>query len=209
MRASKIVVPVLFGALLLAMWFPVAAQDKSAKDRDSLNRLQRTVAKLQQENAALVREKGELAAKLASNEKELEGIKGDAVRSRQRAAAGEKEHGVLKQELVVLKQKLDVSEKQSSQLGVELKEGHLARQRIEADRDAIGVRFKRETAALNACVAANDKLYVLSRELMKEYEKAAIDRVDPVFGLRMVEIESNAQLYRDRADESRIPRERR
>lgn len=204
MRASDRLLMIVAGLLVAAL--PVQAQDKATREREALNRAQKTVAKLQQENSAINREKGELAAKLDTATKDLDGVKGDAARNRQRAAASEKEMGVLRDERDALKQKLDVSEKQLTLQGSQLQEGQQNRQQLEADRNAVSARLKQETQALNSCNAANDKLYVLSRDLMKQYEKAAMERADPIFGLRMVEIETQVQGYRDRAEESRLPR---
>jgi len=206
MRASDRLLMIAAGLLVAAL--PVQAQDKATREREALNRAQKAVAKLQQENSAINREKSELAAKLETTAKDLDGVKGDAVRNRQRATASEKELVALREEREAMKQKLDGSEKQLALLGGQLQEGQQNRQKLEADHNALTARLKQEVQALNSCNAANDKLYVLSRDLMNQYEKAALDKADPVFGLRMVEIETQVQAYRDRADAARLPRPR-
>ena len=206
MRASNLFAAVT--ALFLASAIPVMAQDKATREREALNRAQKTVAKLQQENSAINREKGELSTKLETATKDLEGAKGDAMRNRQRAAASDKELSAMREERDVLRQKLESVEKQLLLSGGQLREAQQSRQKLEAEHNALNARSKQEVQALNSCNAANDKLYVLSRDLMKQYEKAALDKADPVFGLRMVQIETQVQDYRDRADAARLPRPR-
>lgn len=196
-------------ALLIAG--PAAAQDKAAREREALIRAQRAVAKLQQENAVLNREKGELAAKLETAGKELGSLKSlrnEAARARARAAATEKELGPLREERDALRQKLEAAEKLHAQTNLQCRQAQQTaqqtQQRLEGERAATDARLKQQTQALQACAAANDKLYTLSRELMQQYEKAAREGADPVFGLRLVEIENQAQSYRDRADESKL-----
>jgi len=208
MRVSE-PAPILLLAALLLMPGWGLAQDKASREREALVRSQRAVAKLQQENAALSRERGEIAAKLETATKELEELRGQAARARGRAAATEKELLPLREERDALKQKLEAAEKLQAetvaQCGAAKQAAEQSRRRLESEGSALGARLRQETQSLQACSAANDRLYALGRELMRAYEAAARERVDPVFGLRMVEIENAIEGYRDRADESRLP----
>jgi len=208
MRDSDLASTLLLAALLLVPGW-AQAQDKASREREALVRSQRAVAKLQQENSALSRERGEIAAKLETAMKELEELKGQAVRARGRAAATEKELLPLREERDALKQKLEAAEKLQAetvaQCGEAKQAGEQARRRLESEATALGARLRQETQALQACSDANGKLYALGRELMRVYEAAARERADPVFGLRMVEIENAIEGYRDRADEARLP----
>ncbi len=204
MRVSKIFACLTAACLGVAV-LPAMAQDKASREREALVRAQRAVAKMQQENAALSREKGELAAKLETVNSEQAGLKGEAARARGRAAATEKELGPLREERDALKQKLEASEAQLAQTAGQYKEAQLTQQRIEAERSAVQARLKQETQSLLMCSATNEKLHALTRDLAQRYEQAAVDRVDPVFGLRRVEIENEMQGYRDRIDEAKLP----
>lgn len=204
MRGSKIFACIT-AACLGAAVLPAMAQDKATREREALVRAQRAVAKLQQENAALNREKGELAAKLETATREQAGLKGEAVRARGRAAATEKELGPLREERDALKRKLEVTEAQLAQTAGQYKQAQLSQQRTEVERSAVQVRLKQETQSLLMCSAANEKLHALTRDLAQRYEQAAVDRADPVFGLRRVEIENEMQAYRDRIDGAKLP----
>lgn len=208
MRASDIAAALMLAAVLMFSGFAVA-QDKAAREREALVRAQRAVAKLQQENAALGRERGEIAARLETAAKELADVKGDAVRARGRAAATEKELGPLREERDALKQKLEAAEKQLAQTVLQCSEARQSaqqtQQRLEGEGAALDARLKQQTTAQQTCAAANDKLYALTRELSQQYERAARERAEPIFGLRLVEIENQMQDYRDRADESKLP----
>ena len=105
-----------------------------------------------------------------------------------------------------VKRKLEEAEKQLVASGERLKNLDLLQQKTDSERLATGARLKQESDALQICTAANDKLYVLVRDVSRQYEKSAREQADPVFGLRVVEIENQMELYRDRADEGRLRR---
>ncbi len=207
MRASDLATALVLAALLMPGG--AVAQDKAAREREALIRAQRAVAKLQQENAALGRERGEIAAKLETASKELADIKGEAGRARGRAATAEKELGPLREERDALKLKLETAEKNlaqnTQQCSEERQSAQQTQQRLEGERGVLDARLKQQMAALQTCAAANDKLYALSRDLLRKYEAAAAERSDPIFGLGMVGIENQMQEYRDRADEAKLP----
>ncbi len=195
-----------FAILLLVVAVPALAQDKAGKDREALVRMQRALSKAQQDNATLSREKAELSAKLEVVQKTADAAKTDMTRVRQRTTVVEGDLRVLKDEHEGLKRKLEETEKQLVSTGERLKNLDLLQKKTDSERLATGARLKQESGALQICTAANDKLYVLVRDVSRQYEKSAREQADPVFGLRLVEIENQMELYRDRADEGRLRR---
>ena len=195
-----------FVILMLVFAVPALAQDKAGKDREALVRMQRALSKAQQDNATLSREKAELSAKLEVVQKTADAAKTDMTRVRQRTTVAEGDLRVLKDEHEGLKHKLDEAEKQLVAAGERLKNLDLLQQKTDSERLATGARLKQESGALQICTAANDKLYILVRDVSRQYEKSAREQADPVFGLRLVEIENQMELYRDRADEGRLRR---
>ena len=195
-----------FVILMLVFAVPALAQDKAGKDREALVRMQRALSKAQQDNATLSREKAELSAKLEVVQKTADAAKTDMTRVRQRTTVAEGDLRVLKDEHEGLKRKLDEAEKQLVAAGERLKNLDLLQQKTDSERLATGARLKQESGALQICTAANDKLYILVRDVSRQYEKSAREQADPVFGLRLVEIENQMELYRDRADEGRLRR---
>lgn len=196
----------VFAVLMLIAVVPAFAQDKAAKDREALVRMQRSLAKAQQDISALNREKSELSTKLEAAQKSADTAKADVTRIRQRTTVAEKDLRELKVGHEALQRKLEDTEKQLLVAGERFKELDLLQKKTEGERISTGARLKQESAALQICNAANEKLYGLVREVSRQYEKTAREQADPVFGLRMVEIENQLELYRDRADEGRLRR---
>jgi chromosome segregation ATPase len=195
-----------FAIIILTVTVPAFAQDKAGKEREALVRMQRALSKAQQDNSALSREKAELSAKLEVVQKTADAAKSDMTRVRQRTTVAEGDLRVLKEEHEGLKRKLEEAEKQLVASGERLKNLDLLQQKTDSERVATGARLKQESGALQICTAANDKLYVLVRDVSRQYERSAREQADPVFGLRLVEIENQLELYRDRADEGRLRR---
>lgn len=182
------------GAALLSMPFSHAvATDKNDKqERAVQRRLQMMQQKLEQENSTLREQLKELESKFAAAQATLsrqkqntsklqaenseQGTQLNSCQSAQQATSSE---------LSVTQEKLGISEAQIKQLN--------------GEKAQLETLLSQQKAEVHACQEKNVNLINLSTKLMKKYEQKALSGVEPLTGLKGVEIENRFQDYRDQA----------
>ena len=68
------------------------------------------------------------------------------------------------------------------------------------EKARLEIALSQQKYEVNACQEKNANLINSSVELIKKYEKEALSGVEPLTGLKGIEIENNFQDYRDQAE---------
>ncbi len=188
------VIFLLMGMALLSMPFShaVAADTNDKQERAAQRRLQMMQQKLEQENTTLKEQLKELESKFSAAEATLSKQKQNtkkfqAEKSEQKTqlSSCQSAQQATSSELSVTQEKLGISEAQIKQLNSE-------KVRLE-------IALTEQKTEVHACQEKNVNLINQSTELMKKYEKKALSGVEPLIGLKGVEIENRFQDYRDQA----------
>jgi chromosome segregation ATPase len=147
--------------------------------------LEGEIAELNEEKAAVMRERDGLASQVAALE-----ISADALRERIASLEATQE------ELVA----------ERTNLTQELQEMTAARQTVAAN-------LKRETRRLDRCAEHNTKLTEISQELMEVYRRKGVMSVlmekEPLIGIRKIELQTLIDQYEERVEQQRIDDARR
>lgn len=206
----------IIGVLVLGLASADAAEQGASPDRAALRRAQQTIARLQSEKSEAEKRAAEASAKLEAAAKAQETLTGRTARTRSMLAVVEKESIRLRTELAELKERLARGESQHTGAARDLQQCRESVARLEetavkveqqhaVQANAAQSRLKAESAAVQSCHAANKQLHGLMVKLIGQYERDAGRRIEPVFGLGLIDIEKAAQDFRDRADELKIP----
>ena len=210
----------VLGVLLTAT--STLAQQPS-REREALRRAQQQVAKLQQENAALQRDKTETDARLKAAETEAAKAKTQVSRLRKTAGAleaAEKENTDLKARLATSEERLrETAQKAQEQIAAQRHElasthGLLAETRTQREQEVgkLQALLTGESARANACEEKNAQLYSVTMDLVAKYKanRGAWEKFllsEPFTGLKSVQVENLLEDFRQRAgDASVMPR---
>ena len=200
-------------AALLAL--PVAAQEdpgRAARAREALRRTQAALTQSQEQQAALAREKTELANQLAS---QRDSLGASARRAQSQLAASQSESAKVRAEFARVSAELAALRSQSetdaitAQASVQALSNRLddaVRLAAERTRTAASLTalLERATLLLAAAEKSNREMHTYGLQLIDEVRgrtgAEASQPLDPILGLRQVRIENRAEELRDRLD---------
>ncbi len=181
----------LIGMSLLPLTTSVAmAAEKDDKQSRAVQRrlqqMQQVQQKLEQENTALKEQLKESEAKLAAAQ----------------TALSTQKQSISKLQALNSEQDSNVSACQGAQQAVrsELEVNEVQRKQLSADKAKLEIALSQQKTEVQACQEKNVSLINASLELMKKYEKEALSGVEPLTGLKGVEIENQFQTYRDQTE---------
>ena len=172
--------------------FPFVSSIAMAAEKDDkqvravqrrLQQLQQVQQKLEQENTALKEQLKELEASLSAAQAKISAQKQNV--SKLQALNSEQDSQVSACQEAA-RNELDIKEAQRKQL--------------DQDKTKLEAALLQQKTEVQACQQKNTNLINASLELMKKYEKKALSGVEPLTGLKGVEIENQFQAYRDQAE---------
>ncbi len=203
-------VAILFLAMLLAA-HPVSGADKKNRDREMLRRVQVQLQQAEGEKAALAEEKARLGTDLEGAKKEaatakrkLRSVGASLTREKSKNEALSKDLATLQEEAAGLKEKLAQTETSLADTSRKLADTSNSLARTESERKHLEGIKGRQEKEIARCDEHNHKLYEAGRDILKQWQQAAIKASDPVLGLKRVEIENLGESFRDRLDEEKI-----
>lgn len=179
--------------------FPFASSTAMAAEKDDkqaraaqrrLQQLQQVQQKLEQENTSLKEQLKELETRLAATQAKISAqnqslTKLQALNSEQDSQVSACQNAQLVAQEAA-RNELEVKEAQRKQLG--------------EDKAKLEIALSQHKTEVQACQQKNTNLINASLELMKKYEKKALSGVEPLTGLKGVEIENSFQTYRDQTE---------
>jgi len=207
-------------SLLLVVSAASAQQQQQSREREALRRAQQQITKLQQDNAALQREKTEVESKLKAAEAEL--AKSTAQVGRLRKS--EKSLAAVEKDRSAVQAKLGESEERLKEVTQKCQADLASLRRSLAQAEAAGVQSQHvsdeEHARLNGLLAAqtqraqgcetmNQELYGVTLDLIARYKqnRGAWEKFllsEPFTGLKSVEVENLLDDLGARAAEARV-----
>lgn len=211
------VTPSLLGLIFLAVTLtcgPAGAADdaKGGRDKEALRRVQQALrqsqAKLQavqDERALLQTQHSALEAKAAEAEKELTSTQGQVRSLRAELARSQAEGKRLSGELASLK-----TSSQAEQTALQGRLDDLGRRLTEHQQTLANVTnlLGHSTQALSTAEEKNRQLYAIGRDVIARYHNKGIGEVlaqqEPVFGLREVTLENEAEALRTQIEAQRL-----
>lgn len=195
MNITSLKVCLLIGIAL----FPCTSSTALAADKDDkqaratqrrLQQMQQAQQKLEQENASLKEQLKELEARFSATQAKFSAQK----------------QSLTKLQALNSEQDSQVSACQSAQLVAqeaarnELEVKEAQRKQLGEDKAKLEIALSQQKTEVQACQQKNTNLINASLELMKKYEKKALSGVEPLTGLKGVEIENSFQAYRDQTE---------
>lgn len=185
----------LVGVTLLSMPFSqaIAADTKSKQERAAQNRLQQMQRKFEQDKAALEQENAALKEKIKGNEAKLAAARSANSQYSREAASTLQARAEDQAKIAEIKGKFEIAEQS-------LKQNEAQNKQLSSEKAQLSFALAEQKAEVQACMAKNTNVINLSKELMKKYEKAALSGVEPMTGLKGVEIENRFQDYHDQAE---------
>lgn len=201
--AALAAVLVLFGA---------AAQAQTAdRERAQMLQMQQQLQKLQSDNGALQRERGQLQdqAKDAERLKRESAQTGkDLVRSRATAEAASKEASGLHAEIDALRTQtaaqIDQWKKALEERDAALRAATEQQHKNEAQIGLLAARLKAQTGRADLCEDKHAQALQFGREVVDVYEGSRLRLCEPVTGIWKVREEGKIQALRDRLYELRL-----
>lgn len=200
-------------AAMLACGHAVAADDaKGGRDKEALRRAQQALrqsqAKLQaaqNEQAQLQAKHSALEAQAAEAEKELAGVQAQVRSLRAELARSQAEGKRLGTELASLK-----ASSQAEQTAQQGRIDDLSRRLTENQQTLANVTqlLGHSTQALTTAEEKNRQLYAIGRNVIDRYHNKGLGEVlaqqEPVFGLREVTLENEAETLRTQIEAQRL-----
>ena len=173
--------------------YAVAAEKSDKQDRAMQRRLQQmqqVQQKAEQENADLKEQLKELGTKLTAVQAEL---------SRQKKQQGKLE---LQNSDQTAQQTAKISACQSAQQTTlnELEINVAGVKQLREEKSRLEASLSAQKNEVSSCQEKNLKLKNDAQEMIKKYEKQALSGVEPLTGLKGVEIENSFQDYRDQVE---------
>ncbi len=185
-----------------------AQADTASREKQFLRRMQIMQQQMNEQNAALQKERDDLAAQLKALQSSVASLKEKSQKESGRAQGLEKSLQVQQRDNAALSQQLAEAEQTLAALRKE-HEGTLAMLKTSQDDnrnlDAAGVEQRRQ---ITDCEGKNALLYRANTELLQKYQnKSAWDALaqkEPFTGIEKVRIDSVLQEYRDKLDANRV-----
>lgn len=156
-------------------------------------RLQQMAQKLEQDKAALEQENAALKEQVKGNEAKLAAARAANAQYRREEENTQQARMADQEKIADIQGKLEVA-------GQSLKQSEAQIKQLNGEKAQLGTALAEQKSEVHACQEKNTNLINLSKELMKKYEKEALSGVEPITGLKGVEIENRFQDYRDQAE---------
>jgi chromosome segregation ATPase len=192
-------------SVALAMPAAYAGDKKANKEREAARRVQILQQQFSTEKSALEKDKAELSQKVDEITKQAESARQGAAQLEHKRSSLTKELAAAKDELAALQEKLHKSETAHAELAA------LHKEELEKNRKQVGLlqaAVAQRGQALGGCEQKNAKLYQLNREILAQYrDKGFLDalvQVDPLTGIKSVQVENTLEEYRDKLDAQSI-----
>lgn len=205
MRSPSVCSIILVLLAALAPALGLAQTDTASKEREILRRTQLELRRVQQENAALQRDKTQAEADLKAAQALAAGREDELAGVRRQGGALQAEITRLRGGEQALQQRLQQSTDESAQ---RLSQAEQALAQRDAEIAGLKDALKSATAQGQSCEAKNTQLYEYSQTLLQQYrDKGVWDSLrqqEPVLGLRQVQIENTLEEYRDKLAAQRI-----
>ncbi|MBU1690487.1 MAG: hypothetical protein KJ958_14835 [Gammaproteobacteria bacterium] len=208
MRNSKysVVLAVLISAgLALATPTASARDKKDNKEREAARRVQIMQQQFSTEKSALEKDKADLTEKADELSRQAESAKQSVAQLERKRSSLTKELASAQDEVAALQEKLHKSETAHAELVA------LHKQETEKNQKQIGLlqaAIAQRGQALGGCEQKNVQLYQLNREILAQYrDKGFLDalaQIDPITGIKSVQVENTLEEYRDKLDTQRV-----
>lgn len=208
MRNSKysvVLAVLIFAGLALATPTASARDKKDNKEREATRRVQIMQQQFSAEKSALEQDKADLTEKADELSRQAESAKQSVAQLERKRSSLTKELATAQDEVTALQEKLHKSESAHAELLA------LHKQESEKNQKQIGLlqaEIAQRGQALGSCEAKNSRLYGLNREILSQYrDKGFLDalaQIDPLTGIKSVQVENTLEEYRDKLDVQRI-----
>lgn len=190
------------GAVLMAAMTPAAAQ--SDRERAQLLQMQQQLQRLQTDNAAAQKEKGELQSKAQQAEQAQKQAGQELARTRQAVAAQGKELAGARAELASTAERLAAAQAQIENLRRDLAQrddalqhAAIEKQRADAQISLLSNRLKLNTARADLCETRHAGLMKFSSTVIDRYEAERLRLCEPLTGIWKVRNETQVQQMRE------------
>lgn len=202
-------------ALMVTLNTAPAWAAKESREKQMLRRLQQQMQQIDQTRAVAEQEKAAALAAKETAERELDKILSDTASTKRQLAGERSTRSRMERELQAahterdaLKVRLADTEKQlADSVAVQRATAQTLAQ-IESEKKQTTTRLSGKEEDLNVCKNHNDKLYVISREMMQKYRdkscRDALAQAEPFTGLKKVEVENLLETWRDRLDKEKL-----
>lgn len=191
------------GILALLCANPAAAQ-QADRERAQMLQMQQQLQRLQSDNVAVQKERGELQTKAQEAEKAQKQSSQELTRSRQAAAALEKEKSGLRGELASTSDKLSAALSQIEFLKKDLasrddtiREAANKNRHLYAELTLLLSRLKVQTGRADLCETKHDGVMKFTSGLIDRYEAERLRLCEPVTGIWKVRNEMQVQQFRE------------
>ena len=185
-----------------------AQGDTASREKQFLRRLQIMQQQMNEQNAALRKERDDLAAQLAAVQASVAGLKeksrkasGEALGLQKSLQAQQRDNATLTQQLTEAQQALATLRQEDANTLATLKAS-------EDDNGKLKATGAEQRGQIAECEHKNLLLYQANMELLKKYQnKSAWDALvqkEPFTGIEKVRIDNVLQEYRDRLDAGRV-----
>jgi septal ring factor EnvC (AmiA/AmiB activator) len=217
-RSPMVCLLLAMGLLVLPFSHADAAGKKDKQDRIAQRRLQQMQQKFEQDKAVMEQENAALKEQVKTAETKLTTVQATLSRqqhdaSKLRAANAEKdsalaaccrdaesakqaalsEHAADQEKIADLQHKLGDTTQG-------LKQSEVQNKQLIGEKSQLEAALTEQKTEVLACTEKNARLINMSTELMKKYEKEALSGVEPLTGLKGVEIENHFQDTRDQIE---------
>jgi chromosome segregation ATPase len=224
MSASERLRPLrrLPAALLLAAAMAAAWGQQPTREQEQIRRLRQQVQQLQQDQSAQTQavqranaDKADVKAKLDAAEAESRRLRGAAASQTKSAAVAQQELQALREQHAALQTSADelkAALQASSGSLAKLRSEHTELQSTLTLRDAalaeLGARHLTQAQGLQSCIANNQALVGLGRELLQRYADKGMAEVlaqnEPFLQFKRVALENLLQGYQDKLDQQAL-----
>lgn len=212
-RSFSLLTLMLVGIVLLgnSSW----AGDKRNSERTALRRVQQQMQQLEQEKAALQQQVSGFEQEKSALSSEKDALAKKVQSAESRSAAEDRKRRSMEQELAAARKENQALQEQKVETEKRLLE-MTTRQTDSARQLAVLQGEKKQTEAslsmrekqVAGCEDKNIKLYQYGRDLIKQCrDRSAADvilRLEPVTGIKQVEIENVLEEYRDKLDAQKL-----
>lgn len=203
----------LLGLALLSLPCSHAFADdtKNKQERAAQRRMQQMQQKFEQDKAALEQENAALKEQLEKGEEKLAAARETLARQRKeikklKAEYSEKETQMAscrreaESARLAARNELAATQQKLGEAMQHLKQSEALNKQLDGEKSRLEIALAEQKAEVHACQVKNGSLIDMFKEMAKKYEKAELKYVEPLTGLKGVEIENSFQDARDQAE---------
>jgi chromosome segregation ATPase len=187
--------------LLSAAGASPAGAQQADRERAQMLQMQQQLQRLQSDNAAIQKERGELQTKAQEAEKLNKASTRELARSRQEAAVLTKDLAGVRGELSATHDRLSAAQAETDRLQKALDQAialaAVEKQRNEAQQALLAARLKVQTARGDHCETRHEAAMKFGGALIDRYESDRLRVCEPVTGIWRVRNESQIQQLRE------------